>query len=99
MPRASSRCSAAPPRPRCTRVRRSPHRVAERARNERAVSVRRATVSDVPGVAAVMARYVEEGTLLPRSIGELYRSVPEFNVAVDDQGKVVACAALRILWS
>ncbi len=71
----------------------------EKAAKERALTVRRATVADVPGVAAVMAGYVEEGTLLPRSIGELYRSVPEFHVALDEQGRVIACAALRILWS
>ena len=63
------------------------------------VTLRRARVGDVPGIAGVMARYVEEGTLLPRSIGELYRSVPEFHVAVDESGRIVACAALRILWS
>ena len=62
------------------------------------VTVRRARVGDVAGIAAVMAVYVEEGTLLPRSIGELYRAVPEFHVAVDLDGKVIACAALRILW-
>ena len=63
------------------------------------VTLRRARVGDVPGIAGVMARYVQEGTLLPRSIGELYRAVPEFHVAVDADGRVVACAALRILWS
>jgi amino-acid N-acetyltransferase len=62
------------------------------------VTLRRARVDDVPGIAGVMAGYVEEGTLLPRSVGELYRAVPEFHVAVDKDGKVVACAALRILW-
>ena len=62
------------------------------------VTVRRAVVGDVAGIAAVMAVYVEEGTLLPRSIGELYRAVPEFHVAVDLDNKVIACAALRILW-
>lgn len=62
------------------------------------VTLRRAVVGDVPGIAGVMARYVEEGTLLPRSIGELYRAIPEFHVALDRAGKVIACAALRILW-
>ena len=62
------------------------------------VTIRRARVGDVAGIAGVMAGYVEEGTLLPRSIGELYRAVPEFHVAVDMDGKVIACAALRILW-
>jgi len=63
------------------------------------VTVRRAKVGDVAGIASVMAVYVEEGTLLPRAIGELYRAVPEFHVAVDLDGKVIACAALRILWN
>jgi amino-acid N-acetyltransferase len=67
--------------------------------DKKAATLRRARVDDVPGIAAVMARYVEDGTLLPRSVGELYRSVPEFHVAVDDAGKVIATAALRILWS
>jgi amino-acid N-acetyltransferase len=62
------------------------------------VTLRRARVEDVPGIAGVMAGYVEEGILLPRSIGELYRAVPEFHVAVNAAGKVIACAALRILW-
>ena len=62
------------------------------------VTLRRARVDDVPGIAGVMAGYVEEGTLLPRSVGELYRAVPEFHVAVNREGKVIACAALRILW-
>lgn len=63
------------------------------------VTLRRARVGDVPGIAGVMAGYVEQGILLPRSVGELYRAVPEFHVAVDSQDKVVACAALRILWT
>jgi len=62
------------------------------------VTIRRARVDDVPGIAGVMAGYVEEGTLLPRSVGELYRAVPEFHVAVNRDSKVIACAALRILW-
>ena len=60
--------------------------------------VRRATVADIPGIAAVMAGYVEDGSLLPRSSGELYRSVREFHVALDANDRVVACAALRVLW-
>ena len=61
------------------------------------VVIRRATVADVPGIAALIAGYVEQGVLLPRPVGELYQSVREFHVAEKD-GEVVACAALRILW-
>ena len=73
--------------------------MAERTESRQGATLRRARVDDVPGIAAVMARYVEDGTLLPRSVGELYRSVPEFHVAVDESGRVIATAALRILWS
>jgi amino-acid N-acetyltransferase len=62
-------------------------------------TLRRATVADIAGIAGVMAGYVEDGSLLPRSTGELYRSVREFHVALDADGRVVACAALRVLWS
>ena len=62
------------------------------------VTVRRATVADVAGIAGVMAGYVEDGSLLPRSSGDLYRSLREFHVAVDASGKVLACAGLRVLW-
>ena len=62
------------------------------------ITVRRATVKDVAGIAAVMAGYVEDGSLLPRSSGDLYRSLREFHVAVEPDGKVLACAGLRVLW-
>ncbi|MGH7724933.1 MAG: N-acetyltransferase [Candidatus Eiseniibacteriota bacterium] len=62
------------------------------------ITLRRARVEDVPGIAAVMARYVEDGSLLPRSTGELYRSIREFHVALDEVGSIIGCAALRILW-
>jgi argininosuccinate lyase len=61
------------------------------------VTIRRARVTDVPGIAAVMARYVEQNVLLPRPVSELYQCIREFHVAEHD-GQVVACAALRLLW-
>ncbi|MBI5709413.1 MAG: argininosuccinate lyase [Candidatus Eisenbacteria bacterium] len=62
------------------------------------VVLRRATPQDVPGIARLMAGYVAQGVLLPRPVGELYQCVREFHVALTD-GEVVACAALRLLWS
>ena len=71
--------------------------------------LRRARVSDVPGIAGVMAPYVVEGVLLPRPVSELYQCVREFHVVErvaapggpgenGAPGAVVACAALRLLW-
>ena len=60
--------------------------------------VRRARIGDVPGIAAVMARYVEQDVLLPRPVSELFQCIREFHVA-ETGGEIVACAALRLLWS
>jgi len=62
------------------------------------IILRRAAVADVPGIASVMADYVIQGTLLPRPTSELYQCIREFHVA-EHEGRVVACAALRLLWS
>ena len=61
------------------------------------LTLRRALPSDVPGIARVMADYVQQGVLLPRPVSELYQCIREFHVAEKD-GDVVACAALRLLW-
>ncbi len=67
------------------------------------VTIRRATLADIPGIAAVMADYVIQGVLLPRPVSELYQCVREFHVAErrgpDGVPEVVACAALRLLWN
>ncbi len=62
------------------------------------IVLRRATLGDVPAIASLMADYVIQGTLLPRPTSELYQCIREFHVA-EDQGQVIACAALRLLWS
>ncbi len=62
------------------------------------IVLRAARIDDVPGIAGVMADYVLQGTLLPRPVSELYHCIREFQVAERD-GEVVACAALRLLWS
>jgi argininosuccinate lyase/amino-acid N-acetyltransferase len=71
---------------------------ADGALREDGVVVRRARIEDVPGIASVMARYVEQDVLLPRPASELFQCIREFHVA-DAGGEIVACAALRLLWS
>ncbi len=62
------------------------------------IVLRRARLEDVPGIAGIMAGYVAEGVLLPRPVSELYQCTREFHVALSGD-QVVACAALRLLWS
>ncbi len=67
------------------------------------LTLRRANVADIPGIAGVMAPYVVDGVLLPRPVSELYQCVREFWVveragASSAADAIVACAALRLLW-
>ncbi len=67
------------------------------------LTLRRARIADVPGIAGVMAPYVVDGTLLPRPVSELYQCVREFHVVERTASNgtpatIVACAALRLLW-
>jgi len=61
------------------------------------ISLRRATLKDVPGIARIMAEYVAQGVLLPRPVSELFQCIREFHVA-EARGQIVACCALRLLW-
>ena len=36
--------------------------------------------------------------MIRRSPGELYESIREFFVAVDEQGRILGCAALHVFW-
>jgi amino-acid N-acetyltransferase len=36
--------------------------------------------------------------MIRRSPGELYESIREFFVAVDDDGQIIGCAALHVFW-
>ncbi len=67
-------------------------------RDDHGTTFRRATLTDVPGIATIMAGYVAEGVLLPRPVSELYQCIREFHVAERD-GELIACAALRLLWN
>ncbi len=60
-------------------------------------TIRRARIEDVPAIAAIMADYVAQGVLLPRPVSELFQCIREFWVA-EENGAVIATAALRLLW-
>ncbi|MGC8877646.1 MAG: N-acetyltransferase [Anaerolineae bacterium] len=66
--------------------------------NENAVEIVRASVQDVPAIAALVERYVRRGEVLPRSPAEIYQSLREWVVA-KCYSEVVGCGSLVILWA
>jgi len=61
------------------------------------VEIRQAGLDDVREMQRLINSYAEEGRMLARSLGELYENVRDHFVAVED-GRVVGCAALAIVW-
>ena len=59
------------------------------------IVVRRARLSDVDGIAALVQEWAAESLLLPRTAGEIVGAIDDFVVATDGRGRVLACAALR----
>ena len=61
-------------------------------------AVRRAVLSDVPQLEALMAPYVATGDLLPRSNYDLCRHIKEYVVAKTPppDGAIVGCGSLKV---
>lgn len=61
------------------------------------IVVRPAITSDVKGIRELIANFSAQGQMLQKETVTLYESVQEFVVAVED-GKVIGCGALHVLW-
>jgi amino-acid N-acetyltransferase len=60
--------------------------------------IRAATIHDVPRMQEVINSHAELGKMLFKSFAELYENLRDFAVFEED-GKVLGCAALAIIWS
>jgi amino-acid N-acetyltransferase len=56
---------------------------------------RPARAADAAGIAALIARYAHDGTLLPRTASEVLAALEAFVVVTAIDGTVLACAALQ----
>ncbi len=63
------------------------------------ITVRPATVRDVPAMARLISTFAERGRMLFRSHAELYETLRDFVVAISADGNVVGVCALEIVWA
>jgi amino-acid N-acetyltransferase len=63
------------------------------------LNIRPARVSDVPGIYEQIRVFADQKLMIRRSMAELYESIREFFVAVDDENRVVGCVALHVFWA
>ena len=62
------------------------------------MNIRPARVGDVPAIYELIRTFADRKLMIRRSMGELYESIREFLVAIDDEGRIVGCAALHVFW-
>jgi amino-acid N-acetyltransferase len=67
-----------------------------RVRETPRLKVRPARVRDVPAIHDLVGLFADRKLMVRRTLPELYESVREFVVAVDDADRILGCAALHI---
>ncbi len=60
--------------------------------------VRPARTSDVRPIWEMLEPFVQRRILLGKDIVVLYESVQQFIVAEDEQGRIIGCGALHVIW-
>ena len=61
-------------------------------------TVRTARTSDVPFIQGLVEPYVQERILLGKDRVVFYEAVQEFRVAETDDGTIIGCGALHVMW-
>ena len=63
-----------------------------------AMKIRNATISDVGSIHSLISCYAEEDRMLFRSHADIYENLQIFKVAEVEDGTVVGCCALKVIW-
>ena len=61
-------------------------------------TVRRARTSDVPDIQRLIEPLVQERILLGKDLVVFYEAVQEFRVAESEDGEIIGCGALHVMW-
>ncbi len=59
--------------------------------------LRKARISDVKQIQALVNAYADQGQMLPRSLNELYEYLRDFSI-IDDEGGIAGVCALHVSW-
>lgn len=59
---------------------------------------RKAKMSDIENIAALINFYAERGAMLPRTIPSMYQRIREYTL-IEENGIIIAVGSLHILWN
>lgn len=59
--------------------------------------IRKAKITDIPGIQKLINSFASRDLMLPRSLNELYENLRDFWVAKEGK-KIVGCCALHVSW-
>ena len=65
----------------------------------RHMKLRYAQTADAEEICSLINYYAERGLMLHKSMESIYDALREFQVALDDEGRVIGCIAVDIFWS
>ncbi len=63
------------------------------------MQLRKAHIEDVKTIHGLLMQAAGDGLVLPRSLSQLYGHVREFYVMAGQDGTILGCSALSIMWS
>jgi amino-acid N-acetyltransferase len=62
------------------------------------MKIRPARAEDAKTICSIINYYAERGRMLHRSLESVYESLREFQVAVDEAGRILGCVAVDVYW-
>jgi amino-acid N-acetyltransferase len=60
--------------------------------------IRKAKITEVPEIRRILAEAAKVGEILPRTLANLYSQVRDYSVLRQDEGPIIAVAALHVSW-
>ena len=61
--------------------------------------VEKARITDAPQMHKLINHFADRGEMLARSLSEIYENIRDYFVVREEDERVIACAALHVLWS
>lgn len=59
--------------------------------------LRKARISDAPGIQALIKYYADRKEMLHRSLNDIYENIRDY-VVLEEGGEVIACCCLHVCW-